>query len=517
MVNLSLFKTAAAKVLPATDALNAAGAPAYQLSPEAALAQLAVTGTFRQTYYAGAEAQLNDVLRLAAEVDAEYLGQLAVYAYEQGFMKDMPAMLLALLSTLPHDAFVRAFPRVVRTGKMLRNFVQIVRSGTVGRKSLGSRPKRMIQAWLETASDEELLLASVGNDPSLADVIKMVHPKPKSAAREALFGYLVGKPHEVSLLPAELQALLAFRQHPSGPVPAVPFQLLTALGLTGAQWVEVAMRSSWQMLRQNLNTFQRHGAFEVEGFAEWLASRLSDRASIAKARVMPYQLLATVQNAEGGLPEVVRRALHAAMETALENVPRLDGKVVVCPDVSGSMRSSVTGVLAGATSKVRCVDVAGLVSAALLRVNPAARVLPFDWDVVPLDIDPHAGVLANARQLASVGGGGTSCSAPLRHLVRQRASVDLVVFVSDNESWMDAKGRDGATETMQAWQELKKLNPAAKLVCIDLQPNTTTQAVTRADVLNIGGFSDQVFAALGAFARDDTPDALVHRIKAVRF
>ena len=29
------------------------------------------------------------------------------------------------------------FPRVIDNGKMLRNFVQVVRSGTVGRKSFG--------------------------------------------------------------------------------------------------------------------------------------------------------------------------------------------------------------------------------------------------------------------------------------------------------------------------------------------------------------------------------------------
>ncbi len=45
----------------------------------------------------------------------------------------------------------------------------------------------------------------------------------------------------------------------------------------------------------NLNTFARHGAFEVEGFADHVASRLRDRKAIAKARVFPYQLMAAYQ------------------------------------------------------------------------------------------------------------------------------------------------------------------------------------------------------------------------------
>lgn len=35
----------------------------------------------------------------------------------------------------------------------------------------------MVQHWLNAASDRALLAANVGNDPSLADVIRMGHPK----------------------------------------------------------------------------------------------------------------------------------------------------------------------------------------------------------------------------------------------------------------------------------------------------------------------------------------------------
>jgi 60 kDa SS-A/Ro ribonucleoprotein len=36
-------------------------------------------------------------------------------------------------------------------------------------------------------------------------------------------------------------------------------------------------------------------------------------------------------------------------------------------------------------------------------------------------------------------------------------------------------------------------------VCIDVQPNATTQTPERADVLNVGGFSDEVFEVVNAF------------------
>jgi len=42
----------------------------------------------------------------------------------------------------------------------------------------------------------------------------------------------------------------------------------------------------------------------------------------------------------------------------------------------------------------------------------------------------------------------------------------------------------------------------AKLVCIDLQPYVHTQAAERADVLNVGGFSDAVFEVVSRFAAE---------------
>ena len=75
----------------------------------------------------------------------------------------------------------------------------------------------------------------------------------------------------------------------------------------------------------------------------------------------------------------------------------------------------------------------------------------------------------------------------------------MVVMVSDNESWMDAR-RHGATQTMREWEQLKNRNPQARLVCIDIQPYGTTQAAERRDIMNVGGFSDAVFTMLARFA-----------------
>jgi 60 kDa SS-A/Ro ribonucleoprotein len=499
MASKSLFQSIRGFLLPATDAVNEAGGAAYALTPEGALAQLASTGCLNSTFYASDQTQLEQVLALASAVPPAFVARTAVYAREQAFMKDMPALLLATLSVRDPELFARAFPRVVTDGRMLRTFVQVIRSGAVGRKSLGSRPKRLVREWLAARSGDELFRASVGQAPSLADILKMVHPRPADEGRRALYGYLLGKGHDAEHLPETVKAFQAFKAGASTEVPDVPFLLLTALPLGRREWAAIARQASWQTTRMNLATFARHGVFEDEGMTELVAARLRDERAIRRARVFPYQLLAAWKMA-GDVPRAVRDALCDAMELATANVPAVEGKVYVCPDTSGSMQSPVTGHRTGATSTVTCLDVAALVTAAILRKNPDAEVLPFAEGVKKARLDPRDTVTTNALALASMGGGGTNCSAPLAELNARRARGDLVIYVSDNESWMDVP-RGRGTRTMQGWNTFKARNPGARLVCIDLQPNATTQAAGRADVLNVGGFSDQVFEVIARFQR----------------
>ena len=92
--------------------------------------------------------------------------------------------------------------------------------------------------------------------------------------------------------------------------------------------------------------------------------------------------------------------------------------------------------------------------------------MPFEGKVVDVELNPRDSILTNARTLAGVGGGATACSAPLAELNRRKARGDLVIYVSDSESWIDSETgswRAGqATETLKQWAVFKKRNPRAK-------------------------------------------------------
>jgi 60 kDa SS-A/Ro ribonucleoprotein len=167
----------------------------------------------------------------------------------------------------------------------------------------------------------------------------------------------------------------------------------------------------------------------------------------------------------------------------------------------------------GATSKMRCVDVAALFAAAILRRNPDSVVLPFDTSAYEAKLDPGDTVLSLAGRLAKYGGSGTDCSLPLAAANATYANRKFAgcVLVSDNESWVGT-GRGGSTAVTTEWQTFVRRQvrlhgkgfAGPKLVCIDLQPYTTTQAPQRSDILNVGGFSNAVFRVAASFLADDT-------------
>ena len=111
-------------------------------------------------------------------------------------------------------------------------------------------------------------------------------------------------------------------------LPDVPFQMLTHLDLSTAQWSSIAKNMGWQALRINLNTLLRHGVFNDVTMVDFVAARLGDEQSIRKAKAFPYQLLMAYQAAKQEMPVVISEALQDALEHSLVNVPHLAGKKV---------------------------------------------------------------------------------------------------------------------------------------------------------------------------------------------
>jgi 60 kDa SS-A/Ro ribonucleoprotein len=314
---------------------------------------------------------------------------------------------------------------------------------------------------------------------------------------------------------------------------AVRWDLLADAARGPLVWTAIARQMGPQALRMNLNTLMRH---EVLGngvpdraMVDYVAARIADADEIRRSRQFPYQFLAAYLNADEWVPQAIKAALGQAAEFACGNVPET-GPVLIGLDTSGSMTSPVTGHRGrGATSRMRCVDVAALFAAAVLRRNPDSVIVPFDTRAYVADVDPQDSILSLAARLAKYGGGGTDCSLPLREAntrYRDRRFAGAVL-VSDSESWVYrgcafAYVSRGATGVMDEWQAFVNNqhrlggveSSRPKLACINLQAYQTVQAPERDDILNIGGFNDAVFNVVASFFAGD-PGRFVREVEAI--
>jgi len=533
MANKAIFKSIRGKTPPPADTVNEAGGVAYKLGPEAALATMAATCTFGDAYYLNAEQQLDHLLQVAKANTPEFVAKTAVFARTRGFMKDAPALLTALLPTMGEEGralFKKIFGEVVDNGRELRTFVQVCRSGATGRKSLGTVIKRKIQEMLARVPANVLFRWSVGNDPSLGDIVKMVHPKPDSPEKEALYGYLLKKEHSFEKLPGLVKLFEEFKKYKEGKtstpvaVPPVPFQMLDNLALTAAEWSELFKTGGWHFVRMNLNTAKRHGVFEKPEMVNLVAKRLADRDEILRSRVFPYQLLMAYNHAAENMPRAIGNALHAALDVSVDNIPEMNGSIAVCIDTSGSMGMPATGYRGSATSAASCVEIAALFAAAIMRRNKAdTKIVPFDDQVHSIHVDPNDSILTNARKLAR-NGGGTNCACALSYLNQIGHKGELVIYVSDNEAWIETPAGKvyrrmfgGVSGMATEWAAYKSRNHQARLVNVNIQPYTTSQMpdVASPDVYQVAGFSDQIFRLVGDWLAGRGPEHWVETIKAI--
>ena len=105
---------------------------------------------------------------------------------------------------------------------------------------------------------------------------------------------------------------------------------------------------------------------------------------------------------------------------------------------------------------------------------------------------------------------------PLKNALHERFAQLVVSGKSKSEAYREVypKSREWADKDVhtEASRLYPKVSPRvqalqaeiAKLICIDIQPYGHTQAQERPDIVNVGGFSDQVFSLIAEVAAGGT-------------
>lgn len=493
--------------------VNREGFVTYRRSLEEQALQVLTTNTLTDTFYIAGDKLIEEAVPIFQQMskqNPELFAKMLVYARNEGLMRSAPILGLVILSKHSPAWFKTAFPCVIQTPNDLKDFVAICHSKQY--RGMGRAVKKAVGDWLAGMSEYHAIkYGSDKSDWSLRDILRLVRPKPGDARAQIMFRWLVKGELECEGLPQITCYERAKRAETTHDLlllikeGRLPWEVISnhvgQFENKADIWQAMARQMPYFALLRNLRNIWTQTHSDI--LAAEVAKTISDPERIAKAKVLPFRYVVAYGELPDDIPLRVKRAVNDALEASFVNMPELPGTVCIAPDVSGSMHSPA------GTSKLSMVGVAAIFAAALMKAAPDSIVLPFEEDVVRINLNPADSIMTTAQRLTAIGGGGTSLCAPVEELIRRQQKVDMFIGITDNEEWV---GRG----FLKAWRQYKRtIAPEARAFLLTLVPTRSAPVPeTERGVHFIYGWNDTV---LQYIARTAAGGDQMETVKAVTF
>jgi hypothetical protein len=266
-----------------------------------------------------------------------------------------------------------------------------------------------------------------------ADVLALTHPAPRDAVQAAVFHHAVarrrGDVDEISKALPLSRARRALYQVPAarraaliadgGMPPEAAMGWATVrrwlLGrMTGPAWAAVVASMSYRERLAHLADFDRDGL--PGDIAHRLAEGLAAPAEVLRFGVTPLEVYAASRQVPGSRWS---RALAAALELSLANVPALPGRTLLVIDRSDLMAGPGHDVLTRG-------DCAAVLGAALACRAAHARIVLLGTAPVPVPVKPREPLLDLLGRFGATGG----LAGPAPAIRAYAAGCDRVVVLT---------------------------------------------------------------------------------------
>ncbi len=229
---------------------------------------------------------------------------------------------------------------------------------------------------------------------------------------------------------------------------------------------------------------------------------LQDVEKLKKARVHPFTLLvaqkvyASGQGEKGKLTwtpdQNVVSALGEAFYTAFDAVEPTGKRFMLGIDVSHSMSAAICG------SSLTCCEGATALALVTTHVEPWCWTGRFNTGLEGVPFTRQTRLDDALRYTRNINGGGTDCSLPMTHAMRNRIPVDTFIVLTDAET---AHGPIHPSQALKQYRQAMGI--PAKLVVVGMVANKFTIAdASDAGMMDVVGFSTDSPAIIADFARN---------------
>jgi len=520
------------------DTINLAGGPAYKQSPKLELVSLVLSTFLNDSYYESANGTLARLLALLNGEDSKFAAKLALFARNECGMRTVTNVIAAMVAKLVKgENWVRRFiAAVVRRPddavEILACYISLF-----GKPVPNSLKKGLGDAIVKFNGYQLAKYRCASHEISLVDLVNIVHPVPNEKNAEAFKELVGGTLRSFDTWEVELSKAGSIKNEKD------------KNESKGAVWTKLIGERKLGMLAltKNLRNIAEQADLETVKAA---AEMLRNADAVQKSLVMPFRFVdayfelkaaepseygtsstlhycedpeIVILNAEGSMflseklykekialqkakaeefaklkekRNILKNALHDAVELSLASVPKFKGNTVIMLDCSGSMSG-------------RPYQIGATFAGAIARTNKADVVL-FDTDARFLDLSsgPKRTLRFVEAMAEKFTGGGTDFDCAFKLLEQLNARYDRIVILSDMQAWVSdhACQREFARYT-------KRCGGDPKLFSFDLAGHGTMQFPEKS-VYCVAGWSDKALELFELL--DNDINALVNRIEAMQ-
>ena len=459
--------------------VNKCGAPAYSMDAKSKLVTQVLTNFFNESkYYGDNSAEMQETIKAVITKEPQFVSNLAVFARRVFNMRSVSHVLTAYLA---HETSGKPYVRRTVEGVTLRgdDLTEIMAFylATFG-KPIPNSLRRAIADKL-VAFDGYTLAKYKGDSKSvkMRDLICLCRPRPQTSKQEDLFK---------RCLENRLETPLTWESE------------LSANGNNAETWEKLidSGKVGYMALLRNLRNIIRANPSNIQTVYDII----QDPERVRKSKQLPFRFYSAYKAVADIAGSKVFDVLESALESSVENMPKLPGTTVIAVDISSSMGSPVSS-----NSEVKCYEIAMLLGLLANRICENSYFYTFNNRLVKQAVSSKCNILETVRVAGC--DGGTNMSLPFQKMIDDKINADRIIVLSDN---MNNGGIWGNSPTQHYADQYRKItNNNLWVHGIDLQ-GYGTQQFHGAKTNIIAGWSEKVLDFI--LLAEQGEDTLIQRI-----
>lgn len=463
--------------------LNKEGGESFILNATEELVQIVTTNLFQEPkFYGDVQKSMDSAVEAVAKSDPEFILKLAAYCRNELYLRTVSIYLLVKAANMNEcKPFVRKYtPKIVTRADELSEAIachitvfapEPVKTGQ-GTKHKDKKIPNSLKKGLADAfkSFDEYQFAKYNRDNAvkLKDVIMLTHAKDPSALIKKILDDKLAVPHTWETE-------------------------LSDKGNKAEVWHELIDREGsgslpYMAMIRNINNLEK-AKVDAAHFTK-VCDKIKDPAAVRKSKQFPFRFYSVYKNveiADAFKSKELKKALEAALNVSVENLPSLKGKTFITTDTSGSMGSFLSG-----KGSICHLEIGALMSAMANKFSENGIASVFGTEFTTVDLSGN--ILTDAKKIAKTDvGWSTNGYKAFEYLNDNNIEVDRILLFTDEELY-------GGSINSELQKYKKNINPDVKVYLVNLNGyGDSCLDYKDKNVVTVSGWSDKILQFIATY------------------